>query len=43
MVRGKINLFTASDPAVDPAASGHCREQAARYFALAHRYAMGGK
>ncbi len=43
MVRGKINLFTASDPAVDPAASVHCREQAARYFALAHRYAMGEK
>jgi aminoglycoside phosphotransferase family enzyme len=40
MVRGKINLFTAGDPAVDPAVAAHCQEQAARYFALALKYAV---
>ncbi len=40
MVRGKINLFTASDPAVDASLAAQCTEQAARYFALAQRYAL---
>jgi aminoglycoside phosphotransferase family enzyme len=40
MVRGKINLFTAGDPAVDAAVAAHCQEQAARYFALAQKYAV---
>ncbi len=39
MVRAKINLFTVSDSAVDRAVSALCREQAARYFDLAHKYA----
>lgn len=44
MVRGKINLFTASDPAVDLSVGTRCREQAARYFVLARKYAarVGG-
>jgi aminoglycoside phosphotransferase family enzyme len=44
MVRGKINLFTASDPAVDMSVGMRCREQAARYFVLAQKYAarVGG-
>jgi aminoglycoside phosphotransferase family enzyme len=40
MVRGKINLFTASDPAVDASVVARCKEQAARYFVLAQKYAM---
>lgn len=39
VVRGKINLFTAADPAVSAAVAGSCREQAARYFLLADHYA----
>ncbi|MEN8189513.1 MAG: hypothetical protein ABFS19_06665 [Thermodesulfobacteriota bacterium] len=38
-VRGKIGLFTAADPGVDKAVADSCREQAARYFELAERYA----
>ncbi len=40
-VRGKIGLFTAADPAVDQATQASCRNQAARYFRLADRYARG--
>lgn len=39
MVRGKINLFTANDPAVDASVAARCIEQAARYFVLAQQYA----
>ncbi|MGD9948789.1 MAG: hypothetical protein AB7U29_09945 [Desulfobulbus sp.] len=38
-VRGKIGLFTAADPAVDPKIQESCRQQAAQYFRLAERYA----
>jgi aminoglycoside phosphotransferase family enzyme len=38
-VRGKIGLFTASDPAVDPAVQVASLENAAKYFILAQRYA----
>jgi aminoglycoside phosphotransferase family enzyme len=38
-VRGKIGLFTAGDPAVDPATAERCLIQADRYFQLAARYA----
>ena len=38
-VRGKIGLFTAADPAVDPAVRITSLENAARYFRLAQRYA----
>jgi uncharacterized protein len=38
-VRGKIGLFTAADPAVDPAVRAISIENAARYFRLAQRYA----
>ena len=38
-VRGKIGLFTASDPAVDPKVQESCRQQAGQYFQLADRYA----
>ncbi|PID41098.1 MAG: hypothetical protein CR981_04760 [Proteobacteria bacterium] len=37
-VRGKIGLFTASDPAVDRDTARNCRKQAERYFDLAERY-----
>jgi uncharacterized protein len=37
-VRGKINLFTAQDPEVDPAARERCLAMAGRYFALAEEY-----
>ncbi|MCI5149832.1 MAG: hypothetical protein D3916_10690, partial [Candidatus Electrothrix sp. MAN1_4] len=37
-VRGKIGLFTASDPAVDEAVKKSCLEAAAKYFALAESY-----
>lgn len=40
-VRGKIGLFTAADPAVDPSAREASRQQAARYFRLAEHYAAG--
>ena len=40
MVRGKIGLFTAADPAVDPGVAARCTEEAARYFALARQYAV---
>lgn len=39
-VRGKIGLFTASDPLVDVATSALCNKNAAAYFRLAHRYAV---
>jgi aminoglycoside phosphotransferase family enzyme len=39
-VRGKIGLFTAADPAVDPAVRTANTEQAAKYFQLAQRYAV---
>ncbi len=39
MVRGKIGLFTASDPAVEPVVAARCTEEAARYFVLARKYA----
>lgn len=38
-VRGKIGLFTAGDPAVDPLVRESCQNQAARYFTLAEQYA----
>lgn len=38
-VRGKIGLFTAADPAVDPPVRSASVEQSARYFQLAQRYA----
>jgi aminoglycoside phosphotransferase family enzyme len=38
-VRGKIGLFTASDPAVDPTVQASNLENAAKYFILAQRYA----
>jgi aminoglycoside phosphotransferase family enzyme len=41
MVRGKINLFTASDPAVDVASAERCQASAASYFVLAEKYAVG--
>jgi uncharacterized protein len=41
MVRGKINLFTAADPAVDASIALSCKEHAARYFNLAGKYAAG--
>jgi uncharacterized protein len=37
-VRGKIGLFTANDPAVDPETARRCLEQASRYFQLASQY-----
>lgn len=39
-VRGKIGLFTAGDSAVDEAVRTECLAGAARYFQLAHRYAV---
>lgn len=41
-VRGKIGLFTASDPAVDPEVKDTNLAAAAKYFSLAHRYACKG-
>lgn len=38
-VRGKIGLFTAHAPEVDPATAETCLAQAKKYFALAERYA----
>jgi aminoglycoside phosphotransferase family enzyme len=38
-VRGKIGLFTASDPSVDADTAKMCTENAAKYFSLAHSYA----
>lgn len=38
-VRGKIGLFTANDPAVDPTVKTICLENAAKYFLLAQCYA----
>jgi uncharacterized protein len=38
-VRGKIGLFTASDPAVDGETANHCLEQARKHFLLAEQYA----
>ncbi len=37
-VRGKIGLFTAADPAVDPAVQKSCIASSARYFTLAESY-----
>jgi len=37
-VRGKIGLFTASDPAVDGDVKKNCIEAAGKYFALAEGY-----
>jgi uncharacterized protein len=42
-VRGKINLFTAADPAVDASIALSCKEHAARYFNLAGKYAAGAE
>jgi aminoglycoside phosphotransferase family enzyme len=39
VVRGKIGLFTANDPAVDESVRIDCRAKAAQYFQLAARYA----
>lgn len=41
-VRGKIGLFTAADPAVDPEVKEKSLAAAARYFTLAHSYARKG-
>jgi hypothetical protein len=38
-VRGKIGLFTAADPAVEPAVRTASLENAGQYFRLAQRYA----
>ncbi len=40
-VRGKIGLLTGHEPEVDPAAREQALARAARYFALARRYAAG--
>jgi len=40
-VRGKISLFTAGDPAVDPAVKAACLANGGKYFALAQGYARG--
>ncbi len=37
-VRGKIGLFTASDPAVEESVKKSCMQGAAKYFALAEGY-----
>jgi aminoglycoside phosphotransferase family enzyme len=39
-VRGKIGLFTASDPAVDEGVKKSCIEAAEKYFALAEGYTL---
>lgn len=39
-VRGKISLFTANDPCVDPVVQTAYLENAAKYFILAQRYAV---
>jgi aminoglycoside phosphotransferase family enzyme len=39
-VRGKIGLFTAGDPNVDPETAKICTANAKKYFALAHAYAI---
>lgn len=39
-VRAKIGLFTAADPALDPAVAKQCLCDAEKYFALARRYAL---
>jgi aminoglycoside phosphotransferase family enzyme len=39
-VRGKINLFTANDPAVAAPVQQSCIEAAAKYFTLAESYAV---
>jgi len=41
-IRGKIGLFTASDPAVDPNVKEKSLKAAADYFALARHYAHKG-
>ena len=41
-VRGKIGLFTAGDPAVDPEVKEKNLAAAAKYFSLAQRYAQKG-
>ena len=41
-VRGKIGLFTAADPAVDPEVKEKSLAAAAKYFTLAHSYARKG-
>lgn len=41
-VRGKIGLFTAGDPAVDPEVKEKNLAAAAKYFSLAQRYALKG-
>jgi len=38
-VRGKIGLFTAGDPAVEPAVKAASLDSAAKYFRLAEHYA----
>ena len=38
-VRGKIALFTASDPGVDEETAASCIEQARKHFVLAEKYA----
>jgi aminoglycoside phosphotransferase family enzyme len=40
-VRGKINLFTADDPAVEGEVKRKCQQMAQKYFQLAERYASG--
>ena len=42
-VRGKINLFTAADPGVDPETATGCIEHAKRYFQLAQSYAQADR
>lgn len=39
-VRAKIGLFTAADPALDPAFAKQCLADAEKYFTLAKRYAV---
>ncbi len=39
-VRAKIGLFTAADPALNPAAAAQCLTDAEKYFTLARRYAV---
>ncbi len=42
-VRGKIGLFTASDPAVDKAVAADCTAQAKKFFILAEKYATADR
>ncbi len=42
-VRGKIGLFTASDPAVDKVVAADCTSQAKKFFIFAQKYAAADR